>query len=160
MFVHTRVNCATRALHDQQQLAIDIVIVIVVSDACWSESRCVCPQVAELIGKGALDGKELFTIDGSEKWQSTPKGSAKNDVNTAEIPTAATAIGRLVASARCLDLRIGVCFTWKVKFVQKPPTASDCQIQGARRNPDFDCVQRIDLRIRVHLHKEKHKKSF
>ena len=26
----------------------------------------------KLIGKGALDGKELFAIDGSENWCSTP----------------------------------------------------------------------------------------
>ena len=29
-------------------------------------------KVQRLIGKGALDGKELFTIEGSENWRSTP----------------------------------------------------------------------------------------
>ena len=51
-----------------------------------------------------------------------------------------------------------------VKFVQKPPTEetrrSDCQRQGARRNPDFQCEQSSDLRIRVHIHVEILKKFF
>ena len=36
-------------------------------------TRCVCPLPCYgLIGKGALDGEELFTIEGSENWRSTP----------------------------------------------------------------------------------------
>ena len=32
----------------------------------------VCPRHQSLIGKGALDGEELFTIEGSKNWRSTP----------------------------------------------------------------------------------------
>ena len=41
---------------------------------------------AVLIGMGALDGKELFTIQGSENWRSTPgqPGGARKMAKKAE----------------------------------------------------------------------------
>ena len=44
------------------------------------KSTNVCPFIAETYCAGALDGKELFTIEGSENWRSTPDNwrSAKN----------------------------------------------------------------------------------
>ena len=66
-----------------------IVVVVVVVCCCW-KSRCVWPQIAEVHCAGALDGEELFTIEGSENWRSTSvrtDGARKMPHFTAKKPT-------------------------------------------------------------------------
>ena len=45
----------------------------------------VCPRHHSLIGKGAIDGEELFTIEGSKNWRSTPgqRGGARTRFSSA-----------------------------------------------------------------------------
>ena len=45
---------------------------LLVFDAGWERSHVYVDTTRKLIGKGALDGEELFTIEGSKNWRSTP----------------------------------------------------------------------------------------
>ena len=47
------------------------VVVVVVSDATMRE-QCLCQQQPMNCSKGALDDEELFIIEGSKNWPSTP----------------------------------------------------------------------------------------
>ena len=51
---------------------VDVVVVVVVSDAAIEE-QCSCRQSPGKLCKGAHDGKELFTTEGSKNWRSTPE---------------------------------------------------------------------------------------
>ena len=56
-------------------LGIDACVVVVVVVVFLSRLRtrsCYIDTTRKPIGKGALDGKELFAIEGSENWRSTP----------------------------------------------------------------------------------------
>ena len=49
------------------------IVVVVVIVVLKNRYECVYIHVTTvLIGKGALDGKELFAIEGSKNWRSTP----------------------------------------------------------------------------------------
>ena len=49
-----------------------VVVVVVVVLKRLKRGKCLCQQSPVLIGRGALDGEELFTIEGSKNWRSTP----------------------------------------------------------------------------------------
>ena len=49
-----------------------VVVVVVVGFDANLQAECLCRQTLRTNCAGALDGKELFTIEGSENWRSTP----------------------------------------------------------------------------------------
>ena len=51
-------------------LGVDACVVVVFDEIFQAE--CPCQQTVRINCAGALDGKELFTIEGSEKWRSIP----------------------------------------------------------------------------------------
>ena len=66
--------CSVVAVAVVAVVAVVVVVVVVVVVAVFDanfQAESLCQQTLRINCAGALDGKELFTIEGSEKWRST-----------------------------------------------------------------------------------------
>ena len=70
------------------------LVVVVISDAIF-QAECLCQQTLRIKCAGALDGIELFTIEGSEKWRSTPNDLEESENAVFQGKTLSTAIAAI-----------------------------------------------------------------